>query len=366
MTKVINLNRKSFTISSNAITTDLSLSDGAFRVYMYMASKPDDWQFNNRDIQNKLGIKRAETIAKYWRELFQSGWISRTPVLTESGKPSGYFDYILNFEPQIPTTQNAEVVPPTTDKPYTENQQIRKNRSYTNKDSISNKENNNTPIPHKIKTVGGGCIWLIIAKNLKLSFNDDEQAAITLWFNYSASKQKSTTTDLQVETNLKNLAKIKADGYDICSLINDTISAGYKWLLKPSAIYLTANNYINNKQTKQVKPHLYSNPEYIIPETPAQKSQLARYIQSCYKQKISPKSKLPLSDEERSILDAHYAYVSSQPKNANGFFTTYATWHDYILREEVYTGVSLLDQPIAAKPAVVDGTITQLANASRI
>ena len=60
MAKVINSIRKSFTQIPNAVVIDLSLPRGAVRVYLYMSGKPDNWQFNNRDIQIKLNIKRAE------------------------------------------------------------------------------------------------------------------------------------------------------------------------------------------------------------------------------------------------------------------------------------------------------------------
>lgn len=367
MSKIINSLRKRFTQIPNAIITDMSLSDGAHRVFSYMSTKPDDWQFNNRNIQNQLNIKRAETIAKYWKELIQSGWISRTPVLTESGKPSGYFDYILNFEPQIPTTQNAEVVLPTTDKPYTENQQIRKNRSYTNKEPISNKENN-TPIPPKEINLGGVESWLEIAYSLNLTFSENEQSTISLWFEHLANLLKSKLSETQIKTNLLTLAKHKLDDFDICMVISDTISAGnYRWLIKPTATH--KQNSISAKQVKAIKvikPHRYGNLEYIIPETPTEKSQLAQYIQSCYKKRISPKNKSSLTSAEIQILDSHQKLFVSQAKNASGVFVQYASWLDYILQNEVYTGVSLLDQPIAAKPTVVDGTITQLATAKSI
>ena len=56
-TKVINSLRKCFTKIPNALAVDLYLSSGAVRVFLYMSCKPDDWFFNNRDIQKQLGIK---------------------------------------------------------------------------------------------------------------------------------------------------------------------------------------------------------------------------------------------------------------------------------------------------------------------
>lgn len=202
---------------------------------------------------------------------------------------------------------------------------------------------NNTPLPPNGEN-GGGAVWLQIAKNLDLVFDDDEQSAISRWAEYITAKQKSITV-LQIETNLHSLAKHKADGFDIYSLINDTISAGYKWLLKPTSVYV--KKVVATKPTaKAVKPHRFGNPEYIIPESPAEKAQLARYIQSCYHNRINPKNNQPLTASEVRTIDAHRKLFSSQDKNANGVFINYVSWSDYILQNEVHTGIPLVDQSI--------------------
>ena len=160
--KLINSIRKCFTQAPNALAVDQSLCDGSVRVFLYMCGRPDDWQFNNADIQNRLGIKRAETIAKYWKELIETGWIARQPKLTANGKPSGYFDYILNFKPVKPTPYNPDkgtakkVEEGTPDKPDTHNQQIRKNSSDSNNDvsSTNNDQSKNTPPPDTNNVVG--------------------------------------------------------------------------------------------------------------------------------------------------------------------------------------------------------------------
>lgn len=324
MSKIINSLRKCFTQIPNAIVTDASLSDGALRVFLYMSTKPDDWQFNNRDIQHRLNIKRAETIAKYWKELIQSGWISRQPIINENGKPTGYFNYILNFEPQIPTT----------DKPYTVNQQIRENRTYTNKEVFTNNKNTNTPLPPNVENGGGDSIWLQTAKNLKLVFNDDEQSAISRWAEYITSKQKSIT-DLQIKTSLQNLAKLKIDGYDISAMINDTILAGYRWLLKPMPIYLLKN--VSGGLASTIKPHSYryDNPEYIIPESKADKLELRNYLERCYmREMVDPRTKLPLTEDQKRVFKAHLDYAKSKRTGLT----------EYLFQNEVLTGVCLLDQ----------------------
>ncbi len=335
MAKIINSIRKQFTQIPNAIVIDSKLSDGALRVFLYMSTKPDAWQFNNRDIQQKLNIKRAETIAKYWKELIQSGWISRQPVLNDNGKPSGYFDYLLNFEPQIPTPQNAEVVPSITGKPDTVNQQIRENRSCNNKEISNNKELNNTPLP-PIGENRMGAVWNQMAENLDFIFCDNEKSAISKWAEYLTSKQKSITV-LQIETNLQSLFKLKTDGYDITSMINDTISAGYRWLLKPTPIYLLANISGKSAATNKQRSYRYNNPDYIIPENKSDKCELRNYLERCYmRELVDPRTKLPLTTEQKKLFKAHFDFAKSQRIGIT----------DYIYQNEVLTGKCLLEQSI--------------------
>lgn len=141
MSKLTNKMQKHFTQLPNAVIIDKSLSDGAVRTFAYAAGKPDGWIINNRDVQHNLNIKRKETIAKYWRELIESGWVTRKPLLNEMGKPTGYYDYDLNIVPVLPSTEKADY--PSTEKADTVNAEVRKNRPYNNKELINNKETSN-------------------------------------------------------------------------------------------------------------------------------------------------------------------------------------------------------------------------------
>lgn len=339
MTKIINSIRKCFTQIPNAIAVDLSISSGAVRVFLYMSGKPDDWQFNNRDIQNKLDIKRAETIANYWKELLDSGWITRQAKLTPNGKPSGYFDYVLNFEPIISTPQNAEVG--TTDKPYTVNQQLRKNRSYTNKEKSTNNNRTNTPyIPQaEIKTNDSGIsgVWLEHIKNLNCNFSDTEISAIADFANYKASTGESVTSQ-QINLTLEILLEHKESGYDICRMIKHSIASGYKAVMTPTKDFLIAGLSKPN-QTKGKYPAL----EYITPESNTQKRELANYLENCYLRKLNPKTKSPLNTDELACIALH--------KKRQSKSSPYIGWYDYIYRNEVLTGVCLLDQPLGGANA---------------
>lgn len=182
MTKIINLIRKCFTQTPNSVIIDQRLSDGAVRLFLYMSSKPDDWSFNNSDIKKQLSIKRDETIAKYFKELISSGWISRTAKI-KNGRPSGYFDYIIYPEPIIPaTTKDADLLKKAaTENADTEKPQLPQNSSFSNTEFDNNNKINNTPITpiekNQKQTFGGGD-WLKIIETSYLTFSEEEKLSI--------------------------------------------------------------------------------------------------------------------------------------------------------------------------------------------
>lgn len=217
------------------------------------------------------------------------------------------------------------------------------NNSKTQKDSVQDNvrqenrdqslENKNTPLYTNIKNVGGES-WLQVARKLGLSFSDYEQLSISNWFSYLTSIQKSIT-NLQIETNLQNFTKLKTDSYDISSMINDTISAGYKWLLKPTTVYLLQNS--PNKATSKNHSYLYDNPEYIIPESKSDKYELRNYLERCYmRDMIDPRTKLPMTLEQKNVFKTHLDYIKSKRIGIT----------EYIFQNEVLTGVCLLEQSI--------------------
>lgn len=357
MAKVINSIRKCFTQIPNAIAIDLSLSSGAVRVFLYMSGKPDDWFFNNRDIQKQLGIKDDSTMSKYWKELINSGWVSRTPALNHNDKPSGYYDYILNFQPIKPTTSEPDAPTPkntgvgTMNKPVMVNPQLGKNHDYTNTEPVSN-----TNIPthtNNKQMVLNGAEWVRIAEENKIIFSEADKTAIQNfgdeYFKIRMQKRKSVTEKLILQ-ELNTLYQYKADNYNIGLLIQDSISYEGGFLFKTTPKYLMPLSHKSNGKLKPPqRPHLFSNPKYIIPETPSEKKSLAVWIQNCYKARINPKTNQLMTNAEIDIITAHNKCFNTQQKNDLGFYVNYASWLDYILQNEVQSRTSLLDQPIEAK-----------------
>ena len=96
MNNVRNNIKKEFTIVPNALINDNNLSDRARFIFVYMASKPDDWTFYNAELSKSLKYAIV-TLRKYIIELHNSGWITKERIRT-----NGLFSantYTLNARP---------------------------------------------------------------------------------------------------------------------------------------------------------------------------------------------------------------------------------------------------------------------------
>lgn len=61
-----------------ALTEDLRLSHGAVVVYcLLLGSRFDEDDITVKSIMQRGGIKKPATVSKYWKELEDTGWISR-------------------------------------------------------------------------------------------------------------------------------------------------------------------------------------------------------------------------------------------------------------------------------------------------
>ena len=103
---------------------DSSLSDRARFVYLFMACKPEGWDFYLEPMAKDIGYS-TETLRKYINELVASGWLLKGAQQNENGK-FGAVEYIL-------------VASKTSD---TENYRYGKNKTQDNKDiSLPNTKN---------------------------------------------------------------------------------------------------------------------------------------------------------------------------------------------------------------------------------
>jgi hypothetical protein len=85
---------------------DKNISHGAFRVLLYIFSRPDGWKIYNNDIKKVIGIGKSHTLSKYWQELLSAGWISRKKIRNTTGKITGGYNYILYDKPIVPIMDN--------------------------------------------------------------------------------------------------------------------------------------------------------------------------------------------------------------------------------------------------------------------
>ena len=140
---------KEYTTITNEIIIDEKLSAGAFRLYCYLASKPETWEVNNNDIKKQLKIGSKDTLSKYWRELIDAGWIEKSKAKDKNGKFNGKTILILN---NSRNPKNTEILKSGISQKSgnPKNTDILKSGKHSNTDYISNTEyNSKTDIKEK-------------------------------------------------------------------------------------------------------------------------------------------------------------------------------------------------------------------------
>lgn len=135
MTIAKNKAKNNFTIIPNEIITDERLSKGSLQVYLYVSSKPNNWKIHNNEIKKSLKIGSANTLAKYWKELIESGWISRIKETDKRGQFTGSYNYTINTE--IAKSDTSEE-PKSQKNRNRNNTEFGKSANYNNTKSINN------------------------------------------------------------------------------------------------------------------------------------------------------------------------------------------------------------------------------------
>lgn len=91
--------KKNFSQLPNEVIEDKNLSSTAKALFWYLASRPDEWVFVNNNIKEILRMKDDKTIAKYLKELIDTGWIEKDKLRDSSGRLTGNNDYVINEYP---------------------------------------------------------------------------------------------------------------------------------------------------------------------------------------------------------------------------------------------------------------------------
>lgn len=97
-TNLINKVRKAFTVIPNELIQDGTITPEARCLFCYMASKPDDWTFMHEELMKNMKWS-DKTLAKYVKELLETGWHSRVERRTAEGTFNGW-DYYLHDRPE--------------------------------------------------------------------------------------------------------------------------------------------------------------------------------------------------------------------------------------------------------------------------
>lgn len=204
-----------FTQLPNSLITDKEISHGAFRVAAYLFSRPADWEINNTDVRKQLGISRAETIAKYWKELTEAGWLTREAKKAGANGAGGY-DYSLNVEKsEYGKTVSAKSV---SAKPrHAENRTLNNTETTTNTDINNTKHTKDAHSCAKVKKKNGDQALIESCK-----FEGVDQEIIKDYLVYRRSIRKPIKTARGLQTQINTLASLSPDSQR--EALNNTIN----------------------------------------------------------------------------------------------------------------------------------------------
>jgi len=95
--------RRDFTQTPNELINNDSISRHARFLFVWLCSKPDNWEFYSQGVNKALGCK-DDARRKYMKELYDTGWID----VCQKRNPDGSWaanDIILNSSPVLPVSE---------------------------------------------------------------------------------------------------------------------------------------------------------------------------------------------------------------------------------------------------------------------
>jgi len=125
---------RNFTIVPNELINDPSLHPISQAIYTWMASKPDNFKFNQKTILRFAHMSDPKTLGKYMNPLLQKKWLHRTRERNEEGK-LGIYEYYVNA-----TSGEKSTNGPVGDFSTVEKNHSGKIPHYNNKEYSNNKE----------------------------------------------------------------------------------------------------------------------------------------------------------------------------------------------------------------------------------
>lgn len=104
MNLIKNRIRKNFTMIPNNLIEDNTISDRGRFLFVYLASKSDEWSFYNKQLCKALSYSE-DTLRKYMLELESKGWITRYLKNRSKGRFSSNI-YVIH---ESPNSQNFDL-----------------------------------------------------------------------------------------------------------------------------------------------------------------------------------------------------------------------------------------------------------------
>ena len=175
---------KNYTTIPNELIIDTSISEKAFRLYCYLAAKPQSWEINNKDIMKQLNIGSNNSLAKYWNELINSGWIEKQREKDKTGKFTGKTLIILHENRNRKSCENGEEPKSQTNRNRKSceiaKSAIHNKTEYTNNTDINNKKEKKENNQQIIENLSNKIISLLKENNLPIKSNTKESWKVVL------------------------------------------------------------------------------------------------------------------------------------------------------------------------------------------
>lgn len=262
MSVVKNRLKKDFSMIPNAIINDEAVSIEARFMYIYLASKPDEWVVQHEDIKRVLKIKSRTSMAKYALELINSGWASRTLRKGDGGSLNGGYDYELHADKIEPVKSIVlDNVRPKNEHgscPENERTDVSKNghRVCPNFVQSQKMDTNNTEIDRTRDYTSSNTFsvwetWQAILAMQVTNFTENELEALRGWAEF-----KKITDRHQINATISHLKQLQIRGGNVLDAITISTAGGFKGIIDNSPKF-------NNQPIKQPSiPHSHDGQNY--------------------------------------------------------------------------------------------------------
>lgn len=155
MNNIKNNISKNFTTVPNALIKDIKLTDRARFLYVYLASKPDNWTFYNKELSKSLKYT-IKTLRKHIDEITHSGWVTKIPQSKINGRFTAN-TYIINFSPDenLPCDPFVDTEKKPHDKLSPRKKYVTEKKGKEKKDTLNNKDLHKKVITQKSNLTEG-------------------------------------------------------------------------------------------------------------------------------------------------------------------------------------------------------------------